>query len=711
MLIGFFCCGLFSQEVHAADPVSGVYISDAQELSVPGFFDSASWEAYVPVGTAITLKVRTGSDVTMNDAVDWSTCTTQYTILGNGNATLNDNACITQGHKYFQYYTELSTADGDVIPQIDQVNFSFSYPTVNQEIISSPYNTELITSSLLQLQWTENVLTNTDVQFQLRTSDDGVVWGSWCGPDDGVNGTCDSGTYFTDPSGGEIIDDVQRDKIDDQYVQYRAILSSSDGQNTPIVSAISLAYANVAVPVTVTNNANNIAEWSATIGANITSDGGAECSRMIEWGTESGLYTNTCDVGIGNTGSFSCNLTDLSPNTTYYYRSKVVNETAESYGDEKNFTTLSLQDITIPDPDTPKMQTRVNQGYILTTGDSEDAQDAVMQVNVILQKNNHTALFPQNTTITEQTNQNFNFQNFTLTETNVNNEQPNSRAAVQLGIPGEKLNFSQDVTMTLFVGGAFNDQELDVYYQEEGESTWNPHTTCTIENGNCTFTTDHATIYTINGSLQSTGDAPININTEVQDTLTLDCHDTAGPTGDYNVSIGTTTDPGKVTPGSPATGQSTCTVTTNDDQGYYLTLIDDNAATNTVLTHTDPHTGSIYEIQDLTQFPATTTWTTPTTKGLGFSVVTFPDTQTDNNTLDETWTNTSLCPEGNNPDTNTYAGIPDTAETISAVTQYESLSTTTNICYKVDVPASQASGQYTGSVTYTATSDASSYLN
>ena len=138
-------------------------------------------------------------------------------------------------------------------------------------------------------------------------------------------------------------------------------------------------------------------------------------------------------------------------------------------------------------------------------------------------------------------------------------------------------------------------------------------------------------------------------------------------------------------------------------------------AANTVLTHTDPHTGSTYEISDLTQYafntPNTINWNAPTTKGLGFSVVTFPDTNTTNNTIDDIWTNTNQCPEGNNPDTNTYAGIPDTAETISAVTQYESLSTTTNICYKVDVPASQASGQYTGSVTYTATSDASSYLN
>ena len=362
-------------------------------------------------------------------------------------------------------------------------------------------------------------------------------------------------------------------------------------------------------------------------------------------------------------------------------------------------------DITIPDPNNTKIQDAVTDGHVtVDNGTIDNTDQTTTQVNITFTSNTASALFPANTIITEQSNGNYNFQNFTIQDKSIQN----TAAAIDLGIPGTDLSFSQDITLNLNVGDTYNDQTLNVYSQSTGQTDWTLHTTCTVSEGDCTFTTNHATIYTAGGI---PGAMPIDINVEVQDTLTLDCFDTATGTGDLNVTLGTTTDPGKVTAGTPATGQSTCTVTTNDDQGYYLTLIDDNAATNTVLTHTDPHTGATYEIQDLTQFPATTTWTTPTTKGLGFSVVTFPDTQTNNNTLDETWTNTSLCPEGTAADTNTYAGIPDTAETISAVTQYESNQTTTNICYKVDVPASQASGQYTGSVTYTATSDASSYLN
>ena len=364
----------------------------------------------------------------------------------------------------------------------------------------------------------------------------------------------------------------------------------------------------------------------------------------------------------------------------------------------------SPEDIIIPDPQPSDIQDTVTEGQTtVDNGTIDNTTQVTTQVNVTVTSNNGEATFPTGTIITEQNNGNFNFENFTISDATVEN----SIAAVDLGIPNTNLSFSQDITVNLNVGTGYNGATLAIYSQSTGQTDWSNQGSCVVSEGICSFTTDHATVYTVGGNPAA---QPIDINVEVQDTLTLDCFDTTTGTGDLNVTLGTAADPGKVTAGTPAVGQSTCTVTTNDDQGYYLTIIDDNAAANTVLTHDDPNTATTYEIQDLTQFPTTTTWNAPTTKGLGFSVITFPDTQTANNTIDDIWTNTSTCPEGA-ADTNDYAGIPDTAQTISAVTQYESLSTTTNICYKVDVPASQASGQYTGSVTYTATSDASSYLN
>ena len=461
---------------------------------------------------------------------------------------------------------------------------------------------------------------------------------------------------------------------------------------------------------------------------------GAGCTEATSWrGTDqgsqialngsntsgfSGLTSGTADNG-GNTfwyrglAGYLQTASEHSATTTWYRSFNITNGIFRSlYGKVHGLSVRCIKntdsvssDVTIQDPNTTKIQNAIDNNHIsLDNGTIDNTDQTTTQANLTFASTNASALFPINTIITEQSNGNYNFQNFTIQDKSIQN----TAAAIDLGIPGTDLSFSQDITLTLNVGDTYNDQTLNVYSQSTGQTDWTLHTTCTVSEGDCTFTTNHATIYTAGGI---PGAIPIDINVEVQDTLTLDCHDTQGTTGDYTVTLGTTTDQGKVTSGSPAVGQSTCTVTTNDDQGYYLTLVDDNAAASAVLTHDDPNTSTTYEIQDLTQFPATTTWNAPTTKGLGFSVITFPDTQTDNNTVDDNWTNTSQCPEGTNPDTNDYAGIPDTPQTISAVTQYEANHTTTNICYKVDVPASQASGQYTGSVTYTATSDASSYLN
>lgn len=330
--------------------------------------------------------------------------------------------------------------------------------------------------------------------------------------------------------------------------------------------------------------------------------------------------------------------------------------------------------------------------------------------------NHAEVLFSSGTSITEVNDEQFDFSQFTIANVteDVQDDQEDVRIAIRIGVPGEQLDFSQDVTLTVFVGEAFNDLSMNILYQYEGDAQWHEHDVCVVQSGYCTFVTDHATIYTINGVHQSTGDAPVNINVEVQETLSLDCYDKNFGSGDTVVALGTTGYEGIVIAGTPAVGESVCDVTTNADQGYYLTIVDDNGPGVATLTHEDPHdAGVIYEIDDLTQWNesvmATEHWVASHTKGLGFSVVNFPETNTINNSFDGAWTVTEQCPEGADPDLNDYAGVPDIAQAISAVTAYQSNTTTTDICYKVDVPASQPSGQYAGSITFTATSDASGY--
>jgi hypothetical protein len=95
------------------------------------------------------------------------------------------------------------------------------------------------------------------------------------------------------------------------------------------------------LPVIVTTAATDVTGTTATVGGNITSDGGEPVtSRGLVWGTSSGSSTNTTTSGTG-TGSFSINLTGLSASTTYYVRAFATNSISTVYGSEVSFTTTA----------------------------------------------------------------------------------------------------------------------------------------------------------------------------------------------------------------------------------------------------------------------------------------------------------------------------------------------------------------------------------
>ena len=92
-----------------------------------------------------------------------------------------------------------------------------------------------------------------------------------------------------------------------------------------------------------------ITETSAVVGGNVTSDGGASVTeRGVVYATIQNPTTNDTKVtsGIGS-GSFTCNLTDLQPNTTYYVRAYAINEKGTAYGEEVSFTT-NIKQIVLP---------------------------------------------------------------------------------------------------------------------------------------------------------------------------------------------------------------------------------------------------------------------------------------------------------------------------------------------------------------------------
>lgn len=94
-------------------------------------------------------------------------------------------------------------------------------------------------------------------------------------------------------------------------------------------------------PTVTTSDASNITATTATCGGNVTDNGGFNVTaRGVCWNTVgnpdvSGSHTSN---GNGN-GSFTSNMTGLTPGTLYHVRAYATNSMGTSYGSERTFTT------------------------------------------------------------------------------------------------------------------------------------------------------------------------------------------------------------------------------------------------------------------------------------------------------------------------------------------------------------------------------------
>lgn len=169
----------------------------------------------------------------------------------------------------------------------------------------------------------------------------------------------------------------------------------------------------------------------------------------------------------------------------------------------------------------------------------------------------------------------------------------------------------------------------------------------------------------------------VTLSVTVAQTITL-------AVDDNTVSLGT------LTPGTPVSNSNICTVTTNAESGYDLAVKRDDA--DTTMDKTDE---AATNITDKTAWNSTTPNSAAYSgTGLAFSV--FASTATKNTTW---WGTGTTCHDTNN----LYAGFPTAYTNIMDHDTYSSNSTTTSICYRLDVPSTQKSGSYDGTITYQAT--------
>ncbi len=158
-----------------------------------------------------------------------------------------------------------------------------------------------------------------------------------------------------------------------------------------------------------------------------------------------------------------------------------------------------------------------------------------------------------------------------------------------------------------------------------------------------------------------------------------------------SINCGSDVNLGTLTPSTPVTGSTTCTVTTNAESGFDLEVQRDDP--DTTMDKTDDATTNI---TDKTEWDSTAgagdgnaaSWTGT---GLGFTVYASDATK------NTTWWGTGITETDSN---NLYAGFPSAYDTIMDHDSYSSSSLDTSIGYKLDVAATQKSGSYDGSITY-----------
>ena len=130
---------------------------------------------------------------------------------------------------------------------------------------------------------------------------------------------------------------------------YYARAYGINSAGTAYGNEVAFKTSSVEVPVLTTQAATNITQTTVQSGGNITDDkGGSVSARGICWSTESDptiLDSNTIE-GAGS-GSFSSNITQLTPNTLYYLRAYAINSVGTGYGNQVTFTTSQVATATL----------------------------------------------------------------------------------------------------------------------------------------------------------------------------------------------------------------------------------------------------------------------------------------------------------------------------------------------------------------------------
>jgi len=161
------------------------------------------------------------TEITPNVATtnSWQSINWDLSQIPNANKDAIDSVIIT-----------ITNADAQNTFYLDNIQ------NIPVKLVSTPYDSGVPENILSKVMWNENLPATTNIQFQVRSSADGLSWTDWMGIDGSEN------TFFSEADGSDVYPVVLTDGVDDQWAQYRVFLSSADGSATPTLSSVDLQY-------------------------------------------------------------------------------------------------------------------------------------------------------------------------------------------------------------------------------------------------------------------------------------------------------------------------------------------------------------------------------------------------------------------------------------------------------------------------------------
>ncbi|NTW31033.1 MAG: LamG domain-containing protein [Bacteroidetes bacterium] len=143
------------------------------------------------------------------------------------------------------------------------------------------------------------------------------------------------------------------------------------------INSVGVSYGNdvtfttLNIPTVTTPTAISITTNSATLGANITSDGGAAITaRGTCWGTSANPSTNCIAEGGTATGVFTKPRTGLPAGTLIYYRGYATNNVGTGYSADGTFTTVTPATVNWNNSNVQEITLDANRSFSFTNGKS-----------------------------------------------------------------------------------------------------------------------------------------------------------------------------------------------------------------------------------------------------------------------------------------------------------------------------------------------------